>query len=199
MARYINGSAAEDLAQEEFAYEEAAYEAAQPQRAPESPRRLTVIPGSKPQHAAQTQTQLSPLAVTLCKCAVAFLAVLVVAALGRILLISAAFGYAAQNTTIQNELEEARSLGSELEVQQSVYGSASRVVSLATEVYGMVTVEDVAVLDISTVSADAAATVAAPATVAADSAVDEAALAETDVDAQEADFSEADGGATFTE
>ena len=192
MARYINGSAAEVLAQEEYAYEEVAYEAAQPQRVPEAPRRLTVIPGSKPQHAAQTQTQLSPLAVTLCKCAVAFLAVLVVAALGRILLISAAFGYAAQNNTIQNELEKARSLGSELEVQQSVYGSATRVVSLATEVYGMVTVEDVAVLDIAAVSPDAAAAVASTVVGASAAA---AAPAAGDVGAADGAAPEADGGA----
>ena len=62
-----------------------------------------------------------------------------------------AFGFAYQNASLNSQLEEARSLGAELEVKQSVFGSAERIESIATDVYGMVPVSDVAVLDLAAV------------------------------------------------
>lgn len=146
---YVNGSAAVKYEEEALEREEALQ---QPQR------QLTVLPGSRPRTLRQEQTQaaLSPLAVTGIKCAVAFVAVVAVAAIVRIALIAVAFGFASSNATLETELDEARSLGSELEVQQSVYGSADRITSLATDVYGMVPADSVAVIDLSAAAVDAA-------------------------------------------
>lgn len=149
MAQYVNGSAAVQLGQEEFEQNVAVQQPG---------RNLTVLPGSRPQHSRheQNQTALSPIAVTAIKCAVAFAAIVAVVAIARILLISAAFGYASQNAAMLTQLDEARSEASELEVQQSVYGSADRITSLATEVYGMVPIESVEVLELSPAAAGAA-------------------------------------------
>ncbi len=152
MAHYVNGSAAVDLnyGQEAFEYEEALQQPS---------RRLTVVPGSRPQGAQEGQKVLSPIVVTAIKCAVAFAAVVAVAAVARILLMAIAFGFASQNAQLTTQLDEARSLGSELEVQQSVYGNADRILALATDVYGMVPASGTDVIDLSgtAASADAAA------------------------------------------
>ena len=102
---------------------------------------------------AQAQTALSPLAVTACKCAAVFAAVLVAVAVVRVFIMASAFGFASQNASINVKLEAALSQGAELEVQQSVYGSSERIKSIATDVYGMVPAADVAVLDLSAASA----------------------------------------------
>lgn len=141
MASYVNGSVAVDLEQH------AEFESPSP--------RLVVI--DVPEHLrrkhaqSQGQTALSPLAVTAIKCAVAFVAVVVLASFARSLLMANAFGFAYQNASLNSQLEEARSLGAELEVKQSVFGSAERIESIATDVYGMVPVSDVAVLDLAAV------------------------------------------------
>ncbi len=139
---YVEGSAAVEFDLEPVEREEALQQPS---------RQLTVLPGSRGRigRQEQTQTVLSPIAVTGIKCAVAFAAVLAVAALARILLIALAFGFASDNATLYDQLEEARSLGSELEVQQAVYSNADRITSLATDVYGMVSAESVTVIDLS--------------------------------------------------
>lgn len=149
MAQYVNGSAAVQLGQEEFEREELQ----------QPGRRLTVLPGSRPQHREQTQTQtlLAPIAITALKCVGALAATVAAAAVVRTLLIASAFGFSASNTDLRAQLEDARSAGSELEVQQSVFGNPDRITSLATDVYGMVPVEDVTVIDVSVpVAADLA-------------------------------------------
>lgn len=147
MAQYVNGSAAVQLGQEEFEREELQ----------QPGRRLTVLPGSRPQHREQTQTLLAPIAITALKCVGALAATVAAAAVVRTLLIASAFGFSASNTDLRAQLEDARSAGSELEVQQSVFGNPDRITSLATDVYGMVPVEDVTVIDVSVpVAADLA-------------------------------------------
>ncbi len=139
MASYVNGSVAVDLEQ-------------QAELESPSPRLVVVdVPEHlRRKHAqSQGQTALSPLAITAIKCAVVFAAVVVLASFGRSLLMANAFGYAYQNAALSGQLEEARSLGAELEVKQSVFGSAERIESIATDVYGMVPVADVAVLDLT--------------------------------------------------
>ncbi len=144
MARYVNGSAAVEIGAEEVEREQE-LELTQPDQ------RFTVLPGSRPQRGQQEQSQrvLSPLVVTAIKCAVAFVAVLFVVGLLRIAVISVAFGYASSNNALYNELDEARSEGSELEVQQAIYGSSDRITSLATDVYGMTAADGVAILDLT--------------------------------------------------
>lgn len=146
MAHYENGNAAVDLnyGQEAFEYEEALQQPS---------RRLTVVPGSRPRGAQEEQKVLSPIVVTAIKCAVAFAAVVAVVAVARILLMAVAFGFASDNSRLSTQLDEARSLGSELEVQQSVYGNSDRILALATDVYGMVPASSADVIDLSGASA----------------------------------------------
>lgn len=141
MAQYMSGSTAVELDYEDLGQHLTLVEG-EPRRA----KREQVQTGS---HAhAQTQTALSPLAITAIKCVAAFSAALVVVSLARVFIMATAFGFAAQNTAISTQLETARSQGAELEVQQSVYGSSDRIKSIATDVYGMVPAADVAVLDL---------------------------------------------------
>lgn len=135
---YTNGSAAIQIEQE-------AYEA------PSHLRVVTSEPRTRSHARPQAQATLSPMAVTAIKCAVAFVAVALVAAFVRVAIMASAFGFAAQNAAIESQLSEARSQGAELEVQQSVYGSSDRIKAIATDVYGMVPADSVAVLDLSAV------------------------------------------------
>lgn len=139
--QYMNGNAAVELGQQE------------PLELPEEEPRpqFTVLPGSGAERRAreQQERELAPLVVTALKCAAAFAAVLVVVALARILVIALAYGYASSNNDMVSRLDDLRSQESELEVQQSVYGSSERVLSLATSVYGMVPAESVTVVDVS--------------------------------------------------
>ena len=140
MAPYVDGNLAVELGQEELQEQ---------QLFP----RLTVV--EVPEHLrrrhaqAQGQTALSPLAVTAIKCVAVFVAAVVVASLARSFLMASAFSFSFQNTSLNAQLEEARSLGADLEVKQSVFGSAERIESIASDVYGMVPIADVAVLDLS--------------------------------------------------
>lgn len=138
MASYVDGNLAVALEQEDVQSQ--------------SPRFTVVdVPENlRGRHAqAQGQTALAPLAVTAIKCAVAFVAVVAVLSLARSFLMASAFSFSYQNAALSSQLEEARSLGADLEVQQSVFGSAERVVSIATDVYGMVPMTEVAVLDLT--------------------------------------------------
>ncbi len=159
MAPYVNGSAAVKLGQEAEVLET-------PSRA-RAPR-LTVLPGNggspkigahaAPRARERAEHVLSPLMVTAFKCIAAFVAVLLIASIGRVLLVSLAYGFTSSNHSMITQLDDARSLGSELEVQQSVYGARERVVSLATDVYGMVPATSTAVVDVTepVVTAEAA-------------------------------------------
>lgn len=138
-AQYMNGNAAVEVGQQE------APDLTEEQQRP----RFTVLPGTRERAGERSEHELAPLAVTALKCAAAFAAVLVVAALARILVIAVAYGYASSNNDMINRLETLSSQESELEVQQSVYGSSDRIVSLATGVYGMVPAESVTVVDLA--------------------------------------------------
>ena len=148
MTQYVNGNVAYQLGAEELEREDLLQQPG---------RRLTVLPGSRPRQHAQTQTAVHPIVVTALKCATAFAVVIAAVALVRILLIASAFTVASQNSQLTAQLDAARSAGSELEVQVAVYGSKERVTSLATEVYGMVPADNVAVIDLSSSYAVAAA------------------------------------------
>ena len=144
MAHYVSGSAAINYDGAFSAY---------PQPSPQPRRRFRVVEGA---HAAPTSTPLSPLAVTAIKCAIGFIASLAVVAVIRILVIALAFGVASSNAVLANQLESARALGNELEVQQAVYGRSDRIIEIATGVYGMVPMQGTAIMDLSDNAADEA-------------------------------------------
>jgi cell division protein FtsL len=138
-AQYVRGNVAVELEQEEQAQ-----------------RQFTVLPGYRPEHGVRTYRHLSPLAVTLVKCAGFLAAAFLALALGRVLVSATTAGFQAQNTALNSQLDTARSAGTELEVQVSVLGKSDRISSIATEAYGMVPAESVATLDLSASATDVA-------------------------------------------
>lgn len=138
MAGYVNGSNAVSIG---------GYGA--PQQPVARPKgNLSVVrgmPESQPRHMA---TPVSPLTTTAIKCAIAFGVVLLAVAFARILLISLAFGVSYENAALNASLDEQRALGSQLEVQESMYGRSDRIIELATGVYGMVPAQGTAYMDL---------------------------------------------------
>lgn len=137
---YVHGNLAEQLDHAEELQRTAAREV--------TPRpHLSVVTGTRGrQHA---EARLSPLATTALKAAVAVVACVVVISMVRIGVIAATYSVLSENNALLTSLDEARSLGSELEVQQSILGSSERVKSIATEVYGMVSATTVSTIDVS--------------------------------------------------
>lgn len=126
------------------------------QQAPASrrePREFNVVEGGNVSHARA----LSPVAMTVLKCVAAAAAVMFVAGLVKVALISAASSYLAQNAELDSQLEAARYSASELEVQNSIYSDKDRVWSIATQVYGMTYPEQSAQVDLAGSTADVTA------------------------------------------
>ncbi len=147
---YVNGSAAEQL------YNEA--EVLQHEEQREAERQFVVVPGSRGKSVPVPDGSLSPIVVTAIKCAVALAAVISVICIARVFIVGMAYGVIAENAQILIQLDEARSAGSELEVQQSIYGNAERIRSIATDVYGMAPAQGSEVLDVSSAAAADGAT-----------------------------------------
>lgn len=126
--------------------------------------RLRVVEGSRQATRSQAEPSLSPLAAHALKAAVVVAVCFVAICVARVAIISNTYTVLVQNRDLTSQLEEARALGSELEVQQSVYGNAARVKSIATNVYGMVPAGQVASMDVQAAQADNSGTVSQDAT-----------------------------------
>lgn len=86
--------------------------------------------------------------VTAIKCAVAFVSVATAVFFAKVLLVSIAFGYAADNATLNNSLEDARSVACDLEIQLADLSSKDRVWANATQAHGMTYTDDVVYVDV---------------------------------------------------
>lgn len=146
---YVHGNLAERLNHAEVEVEQS------PRREESTRARLRVVEGSRTR--TQSEPCLSPLAVHVLKVAAVVVACFVVVCVVRIALIAGTYSVLVESRELSTQLEEARSLGSELEVQQSVYGNADRVRSIATDVYGMVPATQQATLDVTAPQAEAQA------------------------------------------
>ena len=82
--------------------------------------RLRVVEGSRQATRSQAEPSLSPLAAHALKAAVVVAVCFVAICVARVAIISNTYTVLVQNRDLTAQLEEARALGSELEVQQSV-------------------------------------------------------------------------------
>lgn len=139
---YVHGN----LAEQQF--ERAAEVEQSPRRTTSARPRLRVVEGTHQATRTQSEPCLSPLAVHILKAAAVVAVCFVAICIARVAIISSTYSVLVQNRDLTAQLDEARSLGGELEVQQSVYGNAARVKSIATGVYGMEPAGQVATLDV---------------------------------------------------
>lgn len=146
---YVHGN----LAEQQFEHAEVEQS---PRRETAARPRLRVVEGTRQGTRTQSEPCLSPLAVHMLKAAAVVAVCLVAICIARVAIISSTYSVLMQNRDLNTQLDEARSLGSELEVQQSVYGNSARVKSIATDVYGMVPAGDVATVDVQASQTDPA-------------------------------------------
>lgn len=86
-------------------------------------------------------------------------AVVAFCALGalRVALTAGTVSLMSANLTLSSHIEEADALNDELHAERSLLSSSSRIVSIATESYGMVYAPDGVVADVSTIDGDTSA------------------------------------------
>lgn len=149
---YVHGNLAEQQ------IERAAEVEQSPRRTATARPRLRVVEGTRQATRTQSEPCLSPLAAHILKAAAVVAVCFVVICIARVAIISSTYSVLVQNRDLTAQLDEARALGGELEVQQSVYGNAARVKSIATGVYGMEQAGQVATLDVQAAQAPEAAT-----------------------------------------
>lgn len=113
-----------------------------------------VLPG-RGEDAAR-RSGLSPQAVFAFKIVIAVAVFLGIVCGVRVWLTAATVGVLMDTQTLTASVSEARALGSELEVQQSILANPTRIQSVASEDLGMGPASQVAYLDVSSAKADAA-------------------------------------------
>ncbi len=143
---YVHGNLAEQLDFEPQV---------QPVEQQDARPQLNVVNGTRTQSRQQADPYLSPLQMTVVKAVAALVVGIVAVCIARVAIISSTYAVMSQNSNLTSQLEEARSLGSELEVQQSVVANSERVRSIATDMYGMVPAGQVVSLDAQTLQDDA--------------------------------------------
>ncbi len=122
-----------------------------PQRREELRRDWSVVEGRAPK-----SRPLSAALITAIKCAGAIAITLVVVSAVKVGLISVAYGYLMQNSSLNTELESSRYQAAELEVQNAQFANQERIYSIATQVYGMTAPEQSETVDLASTSADTA-------------------------------------------